>query len=301
MLISFDYEIVLCLSANSPVLFNLFVHPSRQQDILDGAEFSIEPNLPMEEFIDAFGNRSGRLFCPAGSLKFFQKGLIWDSGEFDPYVPHAKQIEVANLPNEVLPFLLPSRYCEVDSELAEFAWSNFGKISPGWARVEAICNFVHHHVKFDYQLARNNRTALETFYERVGVCRDFTHLAVAFCRCLNIPTRYVTGYLGDIRVPLEPYPIDFCAWMEVYLNGQWYAFDPRNNTPRVGRIVVAYGRDASDVAMTTVFCPHYLQKFHVVTIEEENASEEDMKRLQILKNRQMKEENKSELVLTPHS
>lgn len=297
MLISFGYDMTLCLAANSTVLFNLHVYPSRQQDVLEGEEFRIEPNLPIHEHIDIFGNRSGKLYCPAGPLRFVKKGLIWDSGELDPYAPHAKQDEVANLPHDVLPFLLPSRYCEVDSELAHFAWSNFGKIPPGWERVETICNFVHNHVKFDYQLARANRTALETFHEKVGVCRDFTHLAVTFCRCLNIPTRYVTGYLGDIRVPPEPYPMDFCAWLEVYLDGRWYTFDPRNNTRRVGRIVVAYGRDACDVALTTVFCPHYLQQFQVFTLEEENASEKAIRCLEKMKKSQSKIDDNSQLAL----
>jgi transglutaminase-like putative cysteine protease len=276
MLISFGHDIALCLAAESTVLFNLQIYPSRQVDVLE-EEFFLEPSLPIYEYIDAFGNRSGRIRCPAGPIRFVKKGLIWDSGEWDEYAPHATQDEVTHLPHELLQYLLPTRYCEVDSELSHFAWSTFGKIPPGWARVEAICNFVHEYVKFDYMRARSTRTALETFHERVGVCRDFTHLAVTLCRCMNIPTRYVTGYLGDIGVPPEPYPMDFCAWMEVYLGGRWYTFDPRNNTRRIGRIVVAYGRDASDVALTTVFGNHYLQKFQVTTLEVDNASEDKLK------------------------
>jgi transglutaminase-like putative cysteine protease len=163
--------------------------------------------------------------------------------------------------------LLPSRYCESDSELANFAWEQFGKTRPGWARVQAICDFVHQHIEFDYLKARANRTALETFRERVGVCRDFAHLAITFCRCMNLPARYVTGYLGDIGIPAAPYPMDFSAWMEVYLDGRWFTFDPRHNRRRIGRIVVARGRDATDVALTTVFGQHWLESFSVLTEE----------------------------------
>lgn len=267
MLISFGYDITLYLPAETVVLFTLNVHPSRQDDLVHEEKFLIEPNIPVQRYVDQFGNISHRIRSPAGSLRLSSSGLIRDSGEWDPYLPNAAQVDLLDLPPELLPFLLSSRYCEVDSELGQFAWSNFSHITPGWARVQAICNFVHHHLIFDYQRARANRTALEAFHERVGVCRDFTHLAIALCRCLNIPARYVTGYLGDIGIPPEPFPMDFCAWMEVYLDGSWHTFDPRNNRRRMGRIVVAYGRDASDVALTTIFGSHYLDKFQVFTLE----------------------------------
>ena len=195
------------------------------------------------------------------------RGVIRHSGKLDPLVPQAQQHEVFELPHDALVYLLPSRYCESDSELASFAWDRFGATQPGWARVQAICDFVHGHVEFNYMKAKANRTALQTFHERAGVCRDFTHLAIALCRCLNVPARYVTGYLGDIGVPPAPAPMDFSAWMEVFLGGQWYAFDPRHNCRRIGRIVVARGRDASEVALTTVFCNHALEAFSVRTEE----------------------------------
>jgi len=184
----------------------------------------------------------------------------------DVFAPRAPQEEIFRLPSDTLVYLLPSRYCETDSELANFAWANFSATPPGWARVQRICDFVHGHIQFDYMKARANRTALEAFRERVGVCRDFTHLAITLCRCMNMPARYVTGYLGDIGIPPAP-PMDFSAWMEVYLGGRWFAFDPRNNCRRIGRIVIARGRDASDVALTSVFGNHTLAEFFVVTEE----------------------------------
>lgn len=266
MFISIGYDISLWLARESAVLFALRVHPSRQHDLVDGEDFSIEPDLPVENYIDSFGNHCSRVHCPQGVLRLKNKAIIRDSGVPDVYAPEATQCQIRYLPTEYLQFLLPSRYCEVDSELGAFAWKSFHHLPEGWARVEAICNFVHDYVTFDYLQARSTRTAVETFRERVGVCRDFTHLAMAMCRSMNIPTRYVTGYLGDIGVPRDP-PMDFSAWMEVYLNGRWYSFDPRNNTRRIGRVVIAYGRDASDVAITTVFGNHSLQKFVVQTEE----------------------------------
>ena len=178
-----------------------------------------------------------------------------------------RSYNVQDLPSEVLLFLLASRYCEVDSELKEIAWKLFSQTPFGWPRVQAICNFVHQHIRFDYMQARANRTAREIYYERVGVCRDYMHLAITFCRCMNIPARYCTGYLGDIGVPLQPYPMDFSAWFEAYLGGQWYTFDARNNTPRIGRVLMARGRDAADVALTTTFGMNTLQSFKVWTDE----------------------------------
>jgi transglutaminase-like putative cysteine protease len=185
----------------------------------------------------------------------------------DAFAPHAREVEISRLPTDVLIYLLASRYCETDSELSDIAWANFAGSPAGWARVQAICDFVHSHIKFDYLKARANRTAREACHERVGVCRDFAHLAIALCRCMNIPARYVTGYLGDIGVPPAPYPMDFSAWMEVFLDGRWFAFDPRHNRRRIGRVVVARGRDATDVALTTVFGKSILEGFSVVTAE----------------------------------
>ena len=197
-----------------------------------------------------------------------------DSGQPDPQDWNACQHPVQELPNDALIFLLASRYCEVDSELKETAWTMFGHLPAGWPLVQAICNFVHGHVRFDYMMARANRTALDVFREQVGVCRDFMHLAITLCRCLNVPARYCTGYLGDIGVPPTPDPMDFSAWFEVYLGGRWYAFNARNNVPRIGRILIARGRDAADVALTTAFGVNQLQSFRVGT-EEVNALPRD--------------------------
>jgi len=268
MLISFGFDISLRLEVETAALFCLKVHPSRCKDLVSGEDFRIEPQRPFEEFSDAYGNRCGRVRCGPGIVRFINRGVIRDSGELDIFAPQAVQDQVWGLPQDTLAYLLPSRYCETDSsELANFAWANFTTTPLGWARVQAICDFVHGHITFDYLQARASRTALEAFRERVGVCRDFTHLAVTLCRCMNIPARYVTGYLGDIGVPPAPDPMDFSAWMEVYLGGQWFTFDPRHNCRRIGRIVIARGRDASDVAITTVFGNHLLEKFFVLTDE----------------------------------
>jgi transglutaminase-like putative cysteine protease len=267
MLISFGYDISLGLQVGTTMLFCLKVHPSRQKDLVAGENFRIEPARSFEEYSDTFGNLCGRVYCEPGIVRFVNHGIIRDSGELDGFAPEAPQLEIWQLPVNSLLFLLASRYCETDSELLDFAWTTFGTTKPGWARVQAICDFVHGHLEFDYLKARANRTALEAFRERVGVCRDFTHLAITLCRCMNVPARYVTGYLGDIGIPPAPYPMDFSAWMEVFLGGKWYAFDPRHNCRRIGRIVMARGRDASDVALTTIFGKHTLESFVVNTDE----------------------------------
>ena len=267
MLISFGFEIALRLESEATVLFFLRLHPSRSHDLLSLEQFEIQPQYPLDEFLDAYGNRCGRVHGKPGTIRFINRGIIRDSGELDPCDRQARQEEVFTLPVDAMVHLLPSRYCESDSELASFAWEKFGSMPIGWARVQAICDFVHQHVEFDYGKAKSNRTALETFRERVGVCRDFTHLAIALCRCMNIPARYVTGYLGDIGVPPARYPMDFSAWMEVYLGGRWFSFDPRHNCRRVGRIVIARGRDACDVPLTISFGKHTLEAFSVVTEE----------------------------------
>jgi transglutaminase-like putative cysteine protease len=245
----------------------LSLHPLRAPTIRKHEQLRVEPAVPFTQYLDLNGNRCSRLFAPRGHIVFRNDAIVGDSGLPDLQEPTAPQICVQDLPHEVLQFLLASRYCEVDSELREFAWSMFSSIPAGWPRVQAVCDFVHHHIRFDYQQARANRTALEAFRERVGVCRDYMHLAITICRCLNVPARYCTGYLGDIGVPLSPDPMDYSAWFEAFLGGQWYAFDARNNTPRIGRVLVARGRDAADVAMTTTFGVNQLQSFKVWTYE----------------------------------
>jgi transglutaminase-like putative cysteine protease len=267
MLIAFGFDISLRLQVETAVLFSLRVHPSRRGDLVEGENFRIEPKGSFDEYLDRYGNRCGRVHCKPGLLRLLNRGIMRDSGELDAFAPRARELEISRLPTDVLTYLLASRYCETDSELADFAWTNFAGLPAGWPRVQAICDFVHSHIEFDYLRARANRTALEAYHERVGVCRDYTHLAIALCRCMNIPARYVTGYLGDIGVPPAPYPMDFSAWMEVFLDGRWYAFDPRHNRRRIGRIVVARGRDATDVALTTVFGKSILEGFSVMTAE----------------------------------
>jgi transglutaminase-like putative cysteine protease len=201
--------------------------------------------VPVSTYRDLFGNRCRRLVAPAGDLTMWGDATIWDDGQLDRVLPGARELSVPELPDHSLVYLMGSRCCETD-RVSQIAWDLFGTIQPGWSRVQAICNFVHNHIRFDYMQARSTRTAFETFNERVGVCRDFAHLAITFCRCLNIPARYVNGHLGDIGVPVVD-PMDFSAWIEVFLDGEWHTFDPRNNVPRIGRIVVARGRDATDI------------------------------------------------------
>ena len=271
MRIRIGYNIALRLPFPTAVIYVLHVHPSRSQDLDQPENFRIEPELPIEEYIDGFGNHCGRVNPPAGVVRFLNEALVRDPGELDVYAPEAAQHDVRELPLETLLFLLPSRYCEVDSELLDVAWRTFVNTPPGWARVQAVCDFVHSHLQFDYLKARANRTALDAFHERVGFCRDFTHLAVALCRCLNIPARYATGYLGDIGVPPVPDPMDFSAWFEAYLGGRWHPFDPRHNCRRIGRILIGHGRDAGDVPITMVFGQHTLEQFSVITEEVGNG------------------------------
>jgi len=250
----------------------LHVHPARVQDLREPDELTIEPSLKIESYLDSYGNRCSRFLAPAGSLKITNSTLIEDPGTPDPVSLNAQEHPVNELPPETLRYLLNSRYCEVD-RLSNLAVELFGWQTPGWSRVQAICNWVHAKVAFGYHHARSSKTALDVFTERTGVCRDFQHLAVTFCRALNIPARYATGYLGEIGVPPTGTPMDFSAWFEVYLDNRWWAFDARNNQPRIGRILMATGRDASDVAITTSFGIANLTNFTVVT---EEVSEEQL-------------------------
>ncbi len=269
MLIKIGYDIELAVTSPMALIYLLHVHPSRRDDLVAPEDFRLSNGLQAEEYMDAFGNHCGRVNVPAGvgSVRFTNHAVVRDSGMLDDVNYGAYQHDPTELPFSTLQFILPSRYCEVDSELLNFAWNQFGQTPLGWARVQAICDFVHNHLRFDYQQARATRTALQGFQERVGVCRDFTHLAVTLCRCMNIPARYCTGYLGDIGVPQVPYPMDFSAWFEVFLGDRWYTFDARHNRTRIGRIVMARGRDAGDVPITMAFGPNTLTNFHVVTEE----------------------------------
>jgi transglutaminase-like putative cysteine protease len=265
MFIRLGYDIEFEIPAPVAMVSMLSVHPSRAPDLRAPDELAIEPELALTGYFDGFGNRCTRFVAPAGPLRLRNVTVIEDSGTPDPVAPHAREHPVGELPNEALIYLLNSRYCEVD-RLSNIATELFGATAPGWGRVQAICDWVNTKVMFGYQHARPTRTALDVFTDRVGVCRDYQHLAIAFCRALNIPARYATGYLGDIGVPLTP-PMDFSAWFEVYLDDQWWVFDARNNTPRIGRVLIATGRDASDVAITTSFGAATLTRFAVLAEE----------------------------------
>jgi transglutaminase-like putative cysteine protease len=267
MLIQIGYNITVRVFDSATIVFLLRVHPSGKSALLTSDRPRIEPELPVEYYRDAFGNCCGRMNARCAAVSLQHRAIVWDSGKGDAHAPLAEAVDVAVIPTEALLFLLPSRYCEVDSELMRFAWGRFGRLASGWAKVQAVCDFVHNHLRFDYQQARSDRTALNAFQERVGVCRDFTHLAITLCRCLNIPARYVTGYLGDIGVPPLPDPMDFSAWFEVYLGDRWYSFDARHNQRRIGRIVIGRGRDAADVPIIMTFGGHRLDEFEVVTEE----------------------------------
>jgi transglutaminase-like putative cysteine protease len=244
------------------MILNLNVHYSRAADLDRPDNLRTDPGVPLVLYRDGFGNWCTRLVAPAGRIRITADAVIRDHGMPEPVVPGAQQHAVESLPEETLVYLLGSRYCDTEN-LADFAWKQFGGAMSGWARVQAVCDFVHQHITFGYQFARATRTASEAFNERKGVCRDFAHLAVTLCRCLNIPARYCTGYLGDIGVPLVDAPMDFAGWFEAYIGGHWYTFDARNNAPRIGRVLIARGRDAADVAISMTFGPNELESFRV--------------------------------------
>lgn len=250
----------------TPMLLMISPHPCRVPDLLGSHEVSFDPPIPWREYQDAFGNTCTRILAPPGRLVISTRFTIEDSGLPDDVVPAAWQRPIEELPDDKLVFLLGSRYCDTD-KLTDLAWSLFGHTRPGWDRVQAICDYTHDRISFGYEHASATRSASDAFHERRGVCRDYAHLAVAFCRCLNIPARYCTGYLGDIGVPPPHGPMDFAAWFEVYLDDRWHTFDARNNTPRIGRILMARGRDATDVAIATTFGTCMLAEFQVFTDE----------------------------------
>jgi transglutaminase-like putative cysteine protease len=253
------------------MILNLNVHYSRTSDLVRPDILITDPSVPMSMYRDVFGNWCTRTVAPPGRFRVSANAVIRDSGQPEATFPYAFEHTVESLPDETLRFLLPSRYCETE-HLAPVAWSKFGSMTPGWNRVQAICDFVNQHIQFDYQSARPTKTAWEVYNERRGVCRDFAHLAIALCRSLNIPARYCTGYLGDIGVPVMPVPMDFAGWMEVYLGGSWHTFDPRNNQRRIGRVLIARGQDAADVAISMTFGPNVLLSFKVWTDEVQQAA-----------------------------
>ena len=266
MQIRVGYELIYDCVQPTPMMLLLNVHHSRVADLVAPDLITTEPAIPVHGYRDSFGNWCSRIVAPRGRVRIASTALVRDNGKPDPFVPSAQQHAVQDLPDDVLVYLLGSRYCETD-HLSETAWRLFEHSPTGWGRVQAICDFVHSHIKFDYMAARPTRTAWDVFQERVGVCRDFAHLAVALCRCMNIPARYCTGYLSDIGVPPPYSDMDFAGWFEAYLGGAWYTFDPRNNEPRIGRILVGRGRDAVDVPLSNAFGPNTLVGFKVWTDE----------------------------------
>lgn len=266
MQIRIGFELTYQCPQPTPMILMLNVHYSRASDIAIPDHIVTRPACRMTAYRDGFGNWCSRIVAPPGIFRISTDALVNDSGLPDAVEPNALQHAVEDLPAETLVYLLGSRYCETD-RLSEMAWAMFGQTPLGWPRVQAICDFVHGHLRFGYVHARATKTALEAYNERTGVCRDYTHLAIALCRCMNIPARYCTGYLGDIGVPVSADPMDFSAWFEAYLGGRWHPFDPRNNIPRIGRILIAQGRDAADVPLTHTFGPNELTNFRVRTDE----------------------------------
>ena len=269
MLIRLGYEIAIECSQPTPIVSLLEIHSDRQPDIKRQTCVLTSPRIGSTVYSDLFGNACRRFMAPAGSFRILYDAVVNDSGEPDEANPLARETPVEDLPDDVLGYLLGSRYCETD-HMSNLAWSLFGHIPPGYNRAQAIVDYVHNRLSFGYGYARSTRTAAQAHDEQVGVCRDFAHLAITFCRCMNIPARYVNGYLGDIGVPADPAPMDFSAWMEVFLDGKWYTFDPRHNVPRIGRVVIARGRDATDVPLLHSFGPHSLSLFKVWTYEQES-------------------------------
>jgi len=265
MRIQTGFEIVYDLPLPTPMLLTLSVHPSRRDDLETADWLRTDPPLDVHQYFDLFGNICSRVFAPAGRLTLSSDFIIRDTGLIDDYAPWAEQRRVQELPDEAVLFLLGSRYCETD-RLSDAAWKLFEKTPPGWTRVQAICDYVHNHILFDYAKTRPDKTAFDAWIEATGVCRDYAHLAVTFCRCMNIPARYCTGYMGDIGVPVAGV-MDFSAWFEVYLGDRWYAFDARNNMPRMGRVLIARGRDAVDVPIANTFGTANLVGFQVTSVE----------------------------------
>ncbi|MFT3952969.1 MAG: transglutaminase family protein [Piscinibacter sp.] len=271
MLIRHGFSIEIACEAPTPLIAMLDLHPSRWHDIVRVGHLTAVSRangaaVPVSDYQDQFGNLCRRMVAPAGGIRLEVDGTVRDDGLPDAMPPDGDQLPPEKLPDDVLVYLLGSRYCETD-RLNAVAWQRFGHIQGGRARVQAICDFVHGHMAFNYALARPTRTAAEAYEERLAVCRDFAHLAITFCRALNIPARYCTGYLGDIGVPADPAPMDFSAWFEVFLADRWWTFDARHNVPRIGRIVMARGRDATDVAIVNSFGLHTLARFEVITEE----------------------------------
>ena len=264
MRIRIGHELVFEVPRPTAMLLMLYAHPDATAALEEPERLTVEPATPVEDFVDWFGNRAGRLIAPAGTLRLRYDNVARDPGTPEPTIEGLPLVAVADLPPECWRYLLASRYCEVD-RMTAIAWDLFGGTPESWERVQAVIDWVHRNVTFGYQYSRPTKTAFDVFTERQGVCRDFQHLAITFLRALNVPARYATGYLGDIGVPPDPNPMDFSAWLEAYLGGSWYTLDARHNQARIGRVLMGRGRDAVDVALTTSFGPTTLTKFTVWT------------------------------------
>jgi transglutaminase-like putative cysteine protease len=259
-------EFVYRAEIPTPTVFQ--VQPVASPDVsVADEEWSFEPELVVRRYTDLYGNSCLRTVLPSGSsvLRYAAHATVPDA--VDDGDPDAGEVPVADLPDDVLLFTLPSRYCLPDM-LGNEAWKQFADVPPGYSRVQAICDHVHEHLTFQYGSSTATSTALDVYTSGYGVCRDFTHLAISFCRALNIPARYAFGYLPDMDVPPDPAPMDFAAWMEVWIEDRWWTFDPRNNQRRKGRVVIGRGRDASDVAMATTFGGPMLESMTVVAEED---------------------------------
>lgn len=272
MLIRFGFEIEIDSPAPLPVLAALSTHSDIRGRLIGEDRVRSDPHVPVREYLDTYGNRISRFVAPGGRLKLWSDSAIEVGGAPDPVVPEAGQHAVEDLPDDVLRYLVASRYCDSDN-LATFAWDRFGDVPGGWPRVQAICDVVHTETTFGYKFGRSSKMASEVRLEKTGVCRDFAHMAIALCRAMNIPARYASGYLGDIGVPRSG-PGDFCAWFEVFLDGRWFTFDARYNTPRIGRVLMVRGADAADVAMLTSFGSYQLTYFRVWTDEIEDLEDD---------------------------
>lgn len=270
MLIRAGYEIRFETASPTPMMAMLSIHPSRQKDLQTPQQIATSPVIPVYNYEDSFGNICTRLTVPSGGVTLSADFIIEDKGLPDARAPDALPTPVEDIPDNVLIYLLGSRYCETD-RLMGVAWGEFAHIASARDRVDAIVDFVHHHIAFGYEHARSDKTAWNAYQERQGVCRDFAHLAVSLCRCMNIPARYCTGYLGDIGIPPVDAPMDFSAWFDVFIDGEWYTYDARHNRPRIGRILMARGRDATDTALTTAFGPALVASFEVHTDEVDAA------------------------------
>ena len=262
MRLKIGYELIYDCPQPTPMIMTVNVHHSRVADLVLPDVLRTEPAVEIRRYHDSYGNFCSRLTIPAGRTRLWSDGIVNDRGLADEVAPGAPQRAVEDLPDGALLFLLGSRYCETD-ELSQIAWNLFGTSAPGWARVQAVCDFVHRHITFGYQHGRPSKSAFDAFNERNGVCRDFAHLAIAFCRCLNIPARYCTGYLSDVGEPPPYATMDFAAWFEAWLGDRWYMFDPRNLSPRKGRVLIARGRDAADVPISNAFGANTLAGFKV--------------------------------------